>query len=150
MTVNETVIERQKKIVEEFFLLADWEDKYKRIIDLGKKLPVFPEDFKTEQLKVKGCQSQVWLKAELQSSGEVIFTGDSDAILVKGLLALILKVFSNSKPQEILEAPMGFLQELGLDSHLSPSRSNGVFSMIKQMRLYAQAFLMMQKSSIKN
>ncbi len=150
MAMNETVIERQKKIVEEFYQLADWEDKYKRIIELGKKLPLFPEEFKTEQLKVKGCQSQVWLKAELQTSGEVVFTGDSDALLVKGLLALILKVFSVSQPQEILEAPMVFLQELGLDSHLSPSRSNGVFSMIKQIRLYAKAFLMMQKSSIKS
>ena len=145
-----TVIERQKSIVNEFAGLADWEAKYKRIIELGKKLPAFPEEFQTEQLKVKGCQSQVWLKAELLPTGEVLFRGDSDALIVKGLLALVLNVFSQSKPQEILEAPMEFLKELGLESHLSPSRSNGVFAMIKQMRLYAQAFLMMQKSQIKN
>ena len=141
-----TVLERQKMIVEEFAKLSQWEDKYKRIIELGKKLPPFAEELKTEQLKVKGCQSQVWLKAERSPLGEIIFSGDSDALLVKGLLALMLQVFSKAKPQEILEAPIDFLKQLGLDSHLSPSRSNGVFSMIKQMRLYAQAFLMMEKS----
>ncbi len=141
-----TILQRQKKIVDEFAALADWEDRYKRIIELGKKLPPFPEVLKTEQLKVKGCQSQVWLKAERQSTGEIVFLGDSDALLVKGLLALVLHVFSSAKAQEILEAPMEFLKELGLESHLSPSRSNGVFAMIKQMRLYAQAFLMMEKS----
>ena len=141
-----TVLERQKMIVEEFAKLSQWEDKYKRIIELGKKLPPFAEELKTEQLKVKGCQSQVWLKAERSPLGEIIFTGDSDALLVKGLLALMLQVFSKSRPEEILEAPIDFLKQLGLDSHLSPSRSNGVFSMIKQMRLYAQAFLMMEKS----
>ncbi len=146
MTKMNTIAQRQKKIVDEFAALADWEDRYKRIIELGKKLPAFPELLKTEQLKVKGCQSQVWLKAELAANGEIVFTGDSDAILVKGLLALVLQVFSQTKPQELLEAPMDFLKELGLESHLSPSRSNGVFSMIKQMRLYAQAFLMMEKS----
>ena len=141
-----TVLARQKMIVDEFAKLSQWEDKYKRIIELGKKLPPFAEELKTEQLKVKGCQSQVWLKAERSPGGEIIFTGDSDALLVKGLLALMLQVFSKAKPQEILEAPIDFLKQLGLDSHLSPSRSNGVFSMIKQMRLYAQAFLMMEKS----
>ena len=141
-----TIVQRQKKVVDEFAALAAWEDRYKRIIELGKKLPTFPEVLKTEQLKVKGCQSQVWLKAELKSDGEIVFIGDSDALLVKGLLAIVLHVFSLAKPQEILEAPMEFLKELGLESHLSPSRSNGVFAMIKQMRLYAQAFLMMEKS----
>ena len=150
MSKNLSVIEQQKKIVAEFGQLLNWEDKYKRIIELGKKLPPFPEEFQTEQLKVKGCQSQVWLKAQLAPTGELILTGDSDALLVKGLLALMLDIFSNNKPQEILEAPMEFLKELGLDSHLSPSRSNGVFAMIKQIRLYAQAFLMMEKSKIKN
>lgn len=141
-----SIVERQKKVVEEFSRLPNWEDKYRRIIDLGKSLPSFPEELKIEQLKVKGCQSQVWLKAERASNGQVIFTGDSDAVLVRGLLALILGVFSGSQPKEILEAPLDFLSELGLDTQLSPSRSNGLFAMIKQMRLYAQAFILMERA----
>lgn len=141
-----SILDRQKKVVEEFSRLPTWEDKYKRIIELGKSLPPLAEEFKTEQLKVKGCQSQVWLRVERSSEGTLRFTGDSDAILVKGLLALILEVFSEAPPQEILSAPLDFLKELGLDTQLSPSRSNGLFAMIKQIRLYAQAFLMMEKA----
>jgi cysteine desulfuration protein SufE len=139
------VLERQQQLVSEFSKLSSWEDRYKRIIELGKALPAFPDDLKTEQLKVKGCQSQVWLKADYKN-GRVEFTGDSDALLVRGLLAMILGVFSGATAREIVEAPLEFLKELGLQTHLSPSRSNGVFAMIKQIRLYAQAFLMLEKS----
>jgi cysteine desulfuration protein SufE len=140
-----SLIEKQKQLVAEFSKFASWEDRYKRIIELGKKLPEFPDELKTEQLKVKGCQSQVWLKAEYKD-GRVEFTGDSDALLVRGLLAMILGVFSGATAREIAEAPLEFLKELGLETHLSPSRSNGVYAMIKQIRLYAQAFLMLEKS----
>jgi cysteine desulfuration protein SufE len=140
------IIQRQQMTVKEFAALATWEDKYKRIIELGKKLPEYPEEFKIEQFKVKGCQSQVWLKTQISDQGIITFTGDSDALLVRGLLAMILNVFSKATAREIIEAPLDFLQELGLESHLSPSRSNGVFAMIKQIRLYAQAFLIMEQA----
>ena len=140
-----SLIDRQKQLVAEFSKFASWEDRYKRIIELGKALPVFPEEFKTEQLKVRGCQSQVWLKADYKN-GKVEFIGDSDALLVRGLLAMILGVFSGATAREIVEAPLDFLKELGLETHLSPSRSNGVFAMIKQIKLYAQAFMMLEKS----
>ncbi len=141
-----SVLERQQQLVSQFSKLSNWEDRYKRIIELGKALPAFPDELKTEQLKVKGCQSQVWLKAEYKN-GKVEFSGDSDALLVRGLLAMILGVFSGAPAREIVEAPLEFLKELGLQTHLSPSRSNGVFAMIKQIRLYAQAFLMLEKSN---
>jgi cysteine desulfuration protein SufE len=140
-----SVIERQKNLVTEFSKYSNWEDKYKRIIELGKKLPVFPEELKNDQLKIKGCQSQVWLKADFKD-GKVEFSGDSDALLVRGLLAMILGVFSGATPKELVEAPLSFLKELGLESHLSPSRSNGVFAMIKQIKLYGQAFLLLEQS----
>lgn len=140
-----TIIERQQKLVSDFSKFSNWEDKYKHIIEIGKKMPEFPKEYQTEQLKVKGCQSQVWLKADLKG-GKVELMGDSDALLVRGLLAMILSVFSGATPREIAEAPLDFLKELGLETHLSPSRSNGVFAMIKQIRLYAQAFMMLEKS----
>lgn len=140
-----SLIEKQKQLVSEFSKLSDWEARYKRIIELGKALPSFPEELKTDQLKVKGCQSQVWLKADYKN-GRIEFVGDSDALLVRGLLAMILGVFNGATAREIVEAPLDFLKELGLETHLSPSRSNGVFAMIKQIKLYAQAFLMLEKS----
>lgn len=141
-----SVLERQKQLVEQFSRLENWEERYKKIIERGKELPPFPEEWQTEQYKVKGCQSQVWLKAEMNAQGEVIFRGDSDALLVRGLLALILGVFSKAPPAEVLAAPLDFLKDLGLESHLSPSRSNGLFAMIKQVRLYAQAFVLLNKN----
>lgn len=140
------IIERQEKIIQDFSVFSDWESKYKKIIELGKKMQALPDDQKSEDLKVRGCQSQVWLKAELDPEGRIRFQGDSDALIVKGLLALVLKVFSEASPAEILEAPIDFLKKLGLDSHLSPSRSNGVYAMIKQIKFYAQAFLLLQRS----
>lgn len=119
---------------------APWEQKYEKIIELGKKWPGLDDAFKTEDLKVKGCQSQVWIKAEVGPDKKIIFTGDSDALLVKGLVALALTVYSNETPQTILATDPVFLKDLGFDKGLSPSRSNGLYSMIKQIKYYATAF----------
>lgn len=134
-----TVTETQAEIVDEFAFFEDWADKYKYIIDLGKDLEAFPEAQRTDENKVRGCQSQVWLHAEAQE-GKVKFWGDSDAMIVKGLVALLLRVFSGHTPQEILESDTKFLEEIGLGTHLSPTRTNGLFSMVKQIRMYALAF----------
>ena len=134
-----SLLERQKQVVTEFSGLSDWEDRYKKLIDFGKSLPDLPEEKKLEDYKVKGCQSQVWMHARLEQ-GKIVFEADSDAILVRGLVALLLRVYSNATPQEILATPPDFVKEIGLESKLSPSRANGLFSMIKQMKFYAMAF----------
>ena len=133
------ISERQSQIVAEFAGLASWEDRYKKLIDLGKALPHLPDEKKIEDFKVKGCQSQVWIHAHVQD-GRVIFEADSDALLVRGLVALLLRVYSGATPAEILKTPPDFVREIGLESKLSPSRANGLFSMIKQMKYYAMAF----------
>ena len=132
--------ERQKNIITEFSKFSDWEDRYKKIIELGKTLPEIPEQFKTEQNIVKGCQSQVWLHADLGPDGKVKFLGDSDALLVRGLVGILLQIYSDSTPSEILNTPPDFLKELGFEGNLSPSRANGLHSMLKQIKLYATAF----------
>jgi cysteine desulfuration protein SufE len=124
----------------QFEACATWEQKYEKIIELGKKWPGLEESLKSEDLKVKGCQSQVWIKADLTPDKKIVFTGDSDALLVKGLVALALFVYSNETPQTILATDPVFLKDLGFDKGLSPSRSNGLFSMIKQIKYYATAF----------
>lgn len=134
-----------ESIVKEFNELNNWEDKYNKIIDLGKKLPKLPEESKQDHLKVKGCQSTVWLKAEVSNDSLVCYTGESDSIIVQGLLALLIKVYSGKKPQEILDTNLSFLKELGLEKHLSPNRANGVYSILKQILLYAQAFKALKK-----
>lgn len=128
------------QIKNDFLNLPDWEKRYEKIIELGKKWPGIADEFKTEDLKVKGCQSQVWIKAELTSDGKVKFVGDSDALLVKGLVALVLFVYSDESPDVILKIEPIFLKEIGFDSGLSPSRANGLYSMIKQIKYYATAF----------
>ncbi len=138
--------DRQNKIIEDFSSLTQWEDRYKKIIELGKALPPFPEALRTEQNIVKGCQSQVWLSAELDSQGQMILHGDSDALIVKGLVGLLLKVYSGTKPAEILVTPPEFLRALGFEGNLSPSRANGLHSMLKQIKLYATAFDYMLKT----
>lgn len=138
-----TLAERQKQIVAEFQSLTDWEDRYKKLIELGKALPDLPEGKKSDDFKVKGCQSQVWMHARLED-GRVKFEADSDALLVRGLVALLLRVYSDATPAEILSTPPDFVKEIGLESKLSPSRANGLFSMIKQMKFYAMAFQAMQ------
>ncbi len=119
-----------------------WEDRYRHIIDLGKSLPPMREDDKTEDLKVRGCQSQVWLKAELRPDRTLHFIADSDALIVKGLIAMLLRIYSDRTPQEILASDPDFIRELGLAQHLSPSRANGLNAMIKQIKYYALAFQM--------
>lgn len=131
--------ERQTRIISEFNDVSTWEDRYKKLIELGKALPDLPDEKKLEDYKVKGCQSQVWIHARLEN-GKIIFEADSDALLVKGLVALLLRLYSDATPQEILSTPPDFVKEIGLENKLSPSRANGLFSMIKQMKFYAVAF----------
>lgn len=130
---------KAQEMVAKFSQITDWEQKYEKLIELGKAWPGIPEELKTEDLKVKGCQSQVWIKAELKD-GKVYFIGDSDAIIVRGLVALVLSVYSGQTPSDIMKYDASFLKDIGLDSGLSPSRTNGLYSMIKQIKYYATAF----------
>lgn len=132
MTINEL----QDEIIEEFELFDDWEGKYEYIIDLGKKLKPLANEFKQEENIIKGCQSVVWLRAYLEN-GILYFEADSEAIIVKGLVSMLLKVLSGHKPQEILNADLYFIDKVGLTSHLAQTRSNGLASMVKQMKNYA-------------
>lgn len=130
---------KEQEIIEEFSLFDDWMDKYEHIIGLGKELPLIEENLKTDDLLIKGCQSRVWLHAKLEN-GKVIFTADSDAIITKGIINLLIRVLSGEKPDDIVNADMTFIDQIGLKEHLSPTRSNGLVSMVKQMKLYALAF----------
>ena len=129
----------EKEIVEEFQLFDSWDDRYEYIIDLGKKLPALDPRYKLEENKVKGCQSTVWLAADY-SEGKIYFKADSDAVIVKGLISLLIRVLSGHTPDEIIEARLGFIQEIGMHSHLAQTRSNGLLAMIRQMKNYALAF----------
>jgi cysteine desulfuration protein SufE len=131
--------EIQDEIVDEFSMFDDWMQRYEYIIDLGKKLPLIKEEFKTDDNIIKGCQSKVWLKGE-ENQENIIFTADSDAILTKGIIAILIRVFSNQKSSDILNADMDFIDEIGLKEHLSPTRANGLVSMIKNIKMYALAF----------
>ena len=134
------LIDRQNKIISDFEKINSWEDRYKKLIELGKALGDLEDSLKTEESKVKGCQSQVWLHAKLSDNGTILFSGDSDALLVKGLLAMVLYIYSNSTPREILDSNAEFVSKIGLSNHLSPSRTNGLNSMLKQIKNYAIAF----------
>lgn len=135
-----TIAETQVEIIEEFEMFEDWMQRYEYLIELGKSLPLIDPKYKTEDNIIKGCQSQVWLHAEMDEKGErVLFTADSDAILTKGLIALMVRVLSNQKPEDISVADMNFVDKVGLKEHLSPTRANGLVSMIKQMKFYALA-----------
>ena len=129
----------QQSIIEEFDMFEDWMEKYEYIIDLGKSLPIIDNKFKTEDYLIKGCQSRVWLHAQ-QKDDKVVYTADSDAIMTKGIVALLIRAFSEQQAQEILEADTDFIKQIGLKDQLSPTRANGLVSMIKQMKLYALAF----------
>lgn len=129
----------QDEIVDEFSMFDDWMERYEYIIELGKKLPLIKEEFKTEDNIIRGCQSKVWLKGE-QNSDIVVFTADSDAILTKGIIAILIRTFSNQKAADILAADLDFIDEIGLKEHLSPTRANGLVSMIKNIKMYALAF----------
>jgi len=136
MTINEI----QDEIIEEFALLDDWLDRYQLIIDYGRSLPPFPEASRIPQNLIDGCQSQVWFVASMQD-GRVVFLADSDAILVKGIAALLLRVLNHQTPQDIAQADLYFIKQIGLQEHLSPTRSNGLAAMLRQMKLYALALL---------
>jgi cysteine desulfuration protein SufE len=131
--------ETEERIVKEFELLQDWPERYKYIIKLGDKLAPLSEEDKVDENLVKGCQSQVWVTAEMKE-GKVIFKADSDAAITKGLVALMVRFYSERKPTEILDTPPAFIDRIGMASHLSPTRANGLASMVKQMKIYAMAF----------
>ncbi len=133
-----TIKQIQEAIVEEFSMFDDWMERYEYIIELGKSLPMIADQYKKEENLIKGCQSQVWLHAEKQN-GKIVFTADSDAILTKGIIAILIRAFSNQDPEEIMKADTSFVDEIGLKEHLSPTRANGLVSMIKQIKLYAIA-----------
>lgn len=135
MTINET----QDEIIEEFQDLDDWMDRYQLLIDLGNDQAPLAEQYKTEQNLIDGCQSRVWLQADYED-GIIRFTAESDALIVKGIVALLIRVLSGHTPQEILDADLYFIEQIGLKEHLSPTRSNGLLAMVKQMRMYALAF----------
>ncbi|MBL8008375.1 MAG: SufE family protein [Ignavibacteria bacterium] len=130
---NKSVKETGDEIIEEFGLFEDWMSKYEYIIELGKKLPVIDPEFKTEEYKVKGCQSQVWLNADYRD-GKIFYRADSDAIITKGIISLLIRVLSGHNPEEVLNADMHFIDKTGLKEHLSPNRANGLTAMIKQMK----------------
>lgn len=131
--------ENQQEIVDEFDMFSDWVEKYDYIIELGKELPMIDEQYKTEDNLIKGCQSKVWLHAEMKD-GKVDFSADSDAIITKGIIALLIRVWNQQLPADILKSELTFIDEIDLKEHLSMTRSNGLLSMIKQMKMYALAF----------
>ncbi|MFZ5553146.1 MAG: SufE family protein [Bacteroidota bacterium] len=134
-----TIQEKEQELINEFAMYDDWDSKYEYLIELGKELPRIDEKFKTDEFKIKGCQSQVWLFAEMKEDGKIYFTADSDALITKGIIALLVRVISGATPGEIIDCNMDFINKIGLHQHLSPTRSNGLVSMIKQIKLYALA-----------
>lgn len=135
MTINEI----QNEVIEEFSVFEDWMDKYALLIDMGNALPPLDDRYKTSNNLIEGCQSRVWLQADY-IDGKVIFQGESDAVIVKGIVSLLIRVLSHHTPQEILGADLYFIERIGLKEHLSPTRSNGLVAMLKQMKMYALAF----------
>ena len=135
MTIKET----QEQIITEFSHFEDWMDRYNHLIEMGSNCPVIDTKFKTKNYLISGCQSRVWLHASL-TDGKIVFTADSDAVITKGIVNLLIRVFSNQPPEDIIDADISFIDRIGLKEHLSPTRSNGLMSMIKQMKLYALAF----------
>ena len=132
---------KQQEIIEEFSVFSDWMQKYEYIIELGRDLPLLNDAEKNDDLLIKGCQSRVWLNATRKDDGTLHFTADSDAIITKGLVALIVRVLDGEKPADIAQADLHFIKEIGLSEHLSPTRSNGLASMIKQMKTYGLAYM---------
>lgn len=135
-----TIEESQREVVEQFEDIEDWMDRYAYIIDLGNMLDPLPDSLKTPDRLIEGCQSRVWLDAELDGDGKVQFRADSDAIIVKGIISMLVQVLSGHTPQEILDADLHFIKDIGLSEHLSPTRSNGLVAMLRQMRAYAAAY----------
>ena len=135
-----TINELQDEVIEEFEDFSDWMDKYQLLIDLGNEQEPLDPQYKTEQNLIDGCQSRVWLQADLDNEGKVVFQAESDALIVKGIISLLIKVVSGHTPDEILNSDLYFIEKIGLKEHLSPTRSNGLLAMVKQMRMYALAF----------
>lgn len=129
----------QDEIIDEFSMFDDWQERYQYMIDLGKDLPLINEEYKTDDNTIKGCQSKVWLHADLVGD-KIVFTADSDAIITKGIIAILIRAFSNQTPKAIIDANTDFIDDIGLKDHLSPTRANGLVSMIKQLKLYALAY----------
>ena len=134
-----TIKDIQEEIIDEFSMFDDWMQRYEYMIELGKPLPLIDSQYKTDDYIIKGCQSKVWLFAELKDNN-VVLTADSDAIITKGIVAILIRVFSNQPPEAILQANTDFIDQIGLKEHLSPTRANGLVSMIKQIKMYAMAF----------
>jgi len=134
-----TIKEIQNEIIDEFSMFDDWMQRYEYIIELGKSLPLIQEEYKTDENLIKGCQSKVWLQGE-QKDDKIVFTADSDAILTKGIIAILIRAFSNQKAEDIINADTQFIDEIGLKEHLSATRANGLVSMIKNIKMYALAF----------
>lgn len=142
-----SIEEKQQEIIDDFKDIDDWMDRYSYIIDLGNAMDGLEEKYKVPQNLIEGCQSRAWLNAELDNDGNVVYTADSDAIIVKGIISLLIDVLSGHKPSEIIDADLHFIKDIGLAEHLSPTRSNGLLSVLKQMRAYALAFNELQKRS---
>ena len=147
MNERPSIEEIENEIVEEFSLFDSWDDKYEYIIDLGKKLPALDEKYKVEENRVRGCQSTVYLGAE-SKDGRIHYVADSDAVIVKGLISMLIRVLSGKTPDEIIEAQIGFVNEIGMMSHLAQTRSNGLLAMIKQMKHYALAHKVKNTTSV--
>lgn len=133
-----TIEQIENEIIDDFAVFDDWMDKYEYIIDLGKELPLIDEKYKVDENLIKGCQSRVWLHAEIKDN-KIVYSADSDAIITKGIISLLISVLNNQNSKDITEAKLGFINEIGLKEHLSPTRSNGLVSMVKQMKIYALA-----------
>ena len=129
----------QEDLIDEFSMFEDWEERYKYMIELGKTLPLIDDQYKTQDNIIKGCQSRVWVHAAMDNN-KVVFTADSDAIITKGIIAILIRVFSNQHPKDIIAANTNFIDDIGLKEHLSPTRANGLVSMIKQLKMYAIAY----------
>ena len=134
-----TINEIQDEVIDEFEGFSDWMDRYQLLIDLGNELEALPEQYKTEENLIDGCQSRVWIQCD-NEGGELVFRADSDALIVKGIIALLIRVISNHTPQEILDSEFYFIDKIGLREHLSPTRSNGLLAMVKQIKAYALAY----------
>ncbi len=134
-----SIKEKQEEIIEEFSVFDDWMDKYNYLIELGNDLPDMEEQYKTQKNLIEGCQSKVWLNADMED-GKLKFSADSDAIITKGIIALLVRVLNNETPEDVLNTDLYFINEIGLQQNLSPTRSNGLLAMVKQMKLYAMAF----------
>lgn len=139
-----TIDESQQAIIDEFSAIADWQDRYRKIIKVGRELPDMPEEFKLDKNLVKGCQNRAWLHASLDDEGRVVYQADSEAMIVRGFVALLLRTYSGHTPDEILEAAPRFIEELNFGDHISLNRANGLASMVKQIKLYALAFKSLQ------